>query len=143
MMAALADSGLRAEDIGYVNAHATATQGGDPVEAESIRSVFGETTAVSSTKALHGHLLGAASAIELLITVLAVQDGFLPATAHLGNEDIDPLCRLGHVLGNTARANPKHAMSFSAGFGGTNVSLVVSAIDADTIADPLSPSRSQ
>jgi 3-oxoacyl-(acyl-carrier-protein) synthase len=124
LQAALEDSGLQSGDIDYLNAHATATPGGDPVEAKAISSVFADVP-VSSTKAIHGHLLGAASALELAITVLAVNRSFLPATAHL--EEIEPACALNHVARTPVFNHPlRHAMSFSAGFGGTNVALVVS-----------------
>lgn len=123
---ALSDSGLTAADIGYLNAHATATPGGDPVEAAAVRQVMPDVP-VSATKAIHGHLLGAASAIELAITVLAVQQSFLPATAHL--DEIDPACDLNHVAIRPVRDHRVcHAMSLSAGFGGTNVALVISEI---------------
>jgi 3-oxoacyl-(acyl-carrier-protein) synthase len=127
MRAALADARLDAAAIGYVNAHATATPGGDPIEAAAIAEVLGSGVPVSSTKAIHGHLLGAASAIELAITALAVQRSFLPATAFL--EDPDPACALNHVALD-ARPGQRlaHALSFSAGFGGTNAALIVSAL---------------
>lgn len=128
LRAALVDAGLEAEQISYYNAHATATRGGDPVEVAAIRDVFGtsiENLPVSSTKAIHGHLLGAASAIELAICVLAVSDSFLPATAHLA--EIDPECSLHHVAGQPVLGHAvEHALSLSAGFGGTNVALCVS-----------------
>jgi len=124
LQAALEDADLQAADIDYLNAHATATPGGDPVEAKAIAAVF-ENVPVSSTKAIHGHLLGAASALELAITVLAVNRSFLPATAHLN--EIDPACALNHVARQPVFDRPlRHAMSLSAGFGGTNVALVVS-----------------
>lgn len=128
LRAALVDAGLQPEQISYYNAHATATRGGDPVEVAAIRDVFAATTdrlPVSSTKAIHGHLLGAASAIELAICVLAVCDSFLPATAHL--VDVDPECQLRHVAGQPIVDHEvEHALSLSAGFGGTNVALAVS-----------------
>lgn len=121
----LADANLQPADIGYFNAHATATPGGDPVESNAINAVF-DRVPVSSTKAIHGHLLGAASAIELAVAILAVHESFLPATAHL--EQIDPACELNHIACNAVFDHPlRHAMSLSAGFGGTNVALVVSA----------------
>jgi 3-oxoacyl-(acyl-carrier-protein) synthase len=121
---ALADAGLRPEQIGYVNAHATGTIGGDPIEASAIRKVLGDAP-VSSTKAIHGHLLGAASALELAVSILAIDQSFLPATAHLA--DIDPACALNHVANTPVFGHPiDHALSFSAGFGGTNVALIVS-----------------
>ncbi len=125
LRAALADACLQPDEIGYFNAHATATPGGDPIEVDAINSVFNDVP-VSSTKAIHGHLLGAASALELAAAVLAVNQGFLPATAHL--DDIDPACALNHVAGTPVLDHPvRHALSFSAGFGGTNVALIVSA----------------
>jgi len=128
--AALADGGLQPDDIDYFNAHGTATRDGDEVEARSIRTVFGDSgcsTLVSSTKSVHGHLLGAASALELVITVLAMSQSIVPATAHL--EEIDPLCALNHQA-NSARLDQPvdNAMSFSCGFGGTNVALAVSKV---------------
>ncbi len=124
LRAALNDAGLRSDQIDYVNAHATATLGGDPVEASALREVFAGVP-VSSTKGIHGHLLGAASAMELAATVLAINKSFLPATAHL--DDIDPACVLNHVANSPVFDHPvNHALSFSAGFGGTNVALVVS-----------------
>jgi 3-oxoacyl-(acyl-carrier-protein) synthase len=125
---ALRDAALAPEQIGYVNAHATATPGGDPIEANALREVLGGVP-VSSTKAIHGHLLGAASAMELAIAVLAVHKSFLPATAHL--DEIDPTCMLNHVANTPVFDHPvNHALSFSAGFGGTNVALVVSREDS-------------
>jgi 3-oxoacyl-[acyl-carrier-protein] synthase II len=125
---ALADAGLAPAQLHYFNAHGTATRGGDPVEASAIRSVFGSGSAsvpVSSTKALHGHLLGAAGALECIIAVIAIRHRMLPATA--GLEQPDPACVLNHVA---CKALPNQAvrtaMSLSCGFGGTNVALVVS-----------------
>jgi 3-oxoacyl-(acyl-carrier-protein) synthase len=121
---ALQDAALRPDQIDYVNAHATATPGGDPIEARALREVLGNAP-VSSTKAIHGHLLGAASALELAAAILAVNQSFLPATAHL--DEIDPACALNHVANTPVLEHPvNHALSFSAGFGGTNVALIVS-----------------
>ena len=124
MRGALEDAELQAADIGYVNAHATATSNGDPIEVTALKAVF-DGVPVSSTKAIHGHLLGAASAIELAVTILAVNQSLLPATAHL--DEVDPACALNHVA-NTPVLNHTlaHAMSFSSGFGGTNVALIIS-----------------
>jgi 3-oxoacyl-[acyl-carrier-protein] synthase II len=128
LRAALDDAGLGPEQIDYYNAHATATRGGDPVETAAVREVFGNAAQrlpVSSSKSIHGHLLGAASAMELAVTVLAVGEAFLPATAHL--DEVDPECRLNHVANQPVLEHHlQHAMSLSAGFGGTNVALVVS-----------------
>ncbi len=126
--AALRDAGLRPSDLSYINAHATATPTGDPVEVASLRSALGDAAdavPVSSTKAQHGHMLGAASAMELAVCILAMKHGFLPATAFL--EDIDPACQLRHVPKVAERGvQICHTLSLSAGFGGTNVALVAS-----------------
>ncbi len=128
LRAALDDAGLDPSQLDYLNAHATATHGGDVIEADAIRTVFGdspESVAVSSTKSVHGHLLGATSALELLITVIAINKSMLPATANL--HEIDLKCTLNHVAGKPILDRTvRNAMSFSCGFGGTNVALVVS-----------------
>ena len=128
LRAALASADLRPADIAYVNAHATATRGGDEIEAASIREVFGagpEAARVSSTKSVHGHLLGGASALEFSLTLLAMRIGIAPASGHLGTPD--EACAVNHV-GPAPRAMPiPHALSFSCGFGGTNVALVISS----------------
>lgn len=128
LQAALEHAGLQPGDIQYINAHATATDGGDVIEAESIRAVFGDgpdAALVSSTKAVHGHLLGAAGALELVVTVLAMQASVLPASVNMG--EVDPRCSLNHV-GASPRTDVhvENALSFSCGFGGTNAALIVS-----------------
>ena len=128
LRAALADAGLAPGDIGYVNAHATATDGGDVIEAAALREVFGagpQDPPVSSTKSVHGHLLGATSALELVVTLVAMRESLLPASAHLGEPDLR--CELNHVGPRPLPGRGiEHALSFSCGFGGTNVALVVS-----------------
>ena len=130
LRAALASAGLVPEDVGYCNAHGTATVAGDPVECEALREVWGPHAAalnVSATKAAHGHLLGAGGALEAAWTVLALRDRVVPPTA--GVTTLDARCAgLAHVLGE-ARALPalRHAVSNSFAFGGTNVALVFSA----------------
>ena len=129
LRAALAASGLAPADVGYCNAHGTATVAGDPVECEALREVWGEhapALRVSSTKAAHGHLLGAGGALEAALTVMALQSGVVPAT--LGVTSIDARCAgLAHVLGEGQRApGLAHAISNSFAFGGTNVALVFS-----------------
>lgn len=129
MRAAIRDAGLQPGDLSYINAHATATMTGDPVEVSAIREVLGDvadTVPVSSTKALHGHLLGAASAMELAVCLLAMEHSFLPATAFL--DEIDPACPLRHVPKVTERdVQIRHTLSLSAGFGGTNAAILLSA----------------
>jgi 3-oxoacyl-[acyl-carrier-protein] synthase II len=125
---ALNDAQLSPQDIDYFNAHGTATKGGDVVEATAIREVFGDTPEapfVSSTKSAHGHLLGAASAMELVITVASMNKSMLPATINM--DEVDPKCELKHVQNAPVLNHPfENAISFSCGFGGTNVALVVS-----------------
>ena len=98
------------------------------MEAASLREALGDAAdavPVSSTKAQHGHMLGAASAMELAVCALAIQHDFLPATAFL--DDVDPACPLRHVPGVAERGvQIHHTLSLSAGFGGTNAALVLS-----------------
>ena len=129
LRAALSASRLAPADIGYCNAHGTATIAGDPVECEALREVWGEhapALRVSSTKAAHGHLLGAGGALEAALTVMALQSGVVPPT--LGVTSIDARCAgLAHVLGEGRRVpDLAHAISNSFAFGGTNVALVFS-----------------
>lgn len=128
LRAALADASLDPGAIDYVNAHATATEGGDVIEAAALREVFGagpDCAAISSTKSVHGHLLGATSALEALLTVVAMEQSLLPASAHL--DEVDPRCDLNHVGPRPVTGRSlDHAVSFSCGFGGTNVALVIS-----------------
>jgi len=126
MRAALGDAGLDPGTIGYLNAHGTATLPGDAAEAESIAAVFGaRAVPVSSTKAIHGHLLGAGGAVELLAAARALAGERLPPTAHTGA--LDPSFAIDLVT-DTARPAPglRHVMSSSFAFGGTNAVLVAS-----------------
>jgi len=126
MREALAEARLAPEAIGYINAHGTATTVGDVVEAEAINVVFGEAAEripVSSTKSLHGHLLGGAGALEFAAALLPLERGWLPPTAFL--EQPDPACKLRHVPLRAERTEPPRAvMSNSFAFGGSNVVLV-------------------
>lgn len=121
---ALRDGNLQPQEIGYVNAHGTATQANDPMETRAIRTVFGthaDQLAVSSTKSMHGHTLGAAGAIEAAATVLALQNSILPPTANFNEPD--PECDL-DVIPNEARpAEIEAAISNSFAFGGLNAVL--------------------
>jgi 3-oxoacyl-[acyl-carrier-protein] synthase II len=129
MQLALADAGLAPEAIGYINAHATSTMA-DALETHAIRTVFGAWAkgglAVSSTKSMHGHLLGAAGGLEAAICALALRDGVLPPTINL--DDPDPECDLDYVPHEARRVRVEHAMSNSFGFGGTNAALVLKAV---------------
>lgn len=125
MRAALDDARLAPEAVGYLNAHGTATIVGDVVETAAIKQAFGEAAyrlPVSSTKALHGHLMGGTGALELLIAILAMHESIIPPTAHL--DEPDPKCDLDYVP-NVAREGRLGAvMSNSFGFGGMNAVLV-------------------
>lgn len=130
LAATLADAGLAAADIDYVNAHGTATAEGDPVEVAALQAVFGQHAGqlpVSATKSMHGHLLGAAGAIEAIATVLALREQVIPPTANLqGN--LDPACAgVDHVL-SARRGQPlRTALSNSFAFGGSNAVLAFRA----------------
>jgi 3-oxoacyl-[acyl-carrier-protein] synthase II len=127
MRQALDDAALSPADIGYLNAHGTATVAGDVVETNAIKEVFGAHTklAVSSTKSMHGHVMGATGAVEFLASVIALNESFLPPTINLSIPD--PECDLDYVP-NTARLNTplKHVMSNSFAFGGSNACLIAS-----------------
>ena len=123
MRSALANAGLAAADIGYVNAHGTGTRLGDVAETAALRAVFGDDQpAVSSTKGSTGHLLGAAGAVEAAVTVLAVARGLLPPTVNLDSPD--PACDLDHVRGAARSAPVGAALSNAFAFGGHNLSLI-------------------
>jgi 3-oxoacyl-[acyl-carrier-protein] synthase II len=124
---ALGDAGLAAEEIGYVNAHASSTQLNEIAEAKALHLALGAHAAsvpVSGTKGLYGHALGASGAIEAAITLLALGAGCLPATSNLFN--LDPACDL-NVLREPLSARPAAALSTSFGFGGMNAALVFRA----------------
>jgi 3-oxoacyl-[acyl-carrier-protein] synthase II len=128
MRRAVADAGADLADIGYINAHGTSTALGDLAEAKAIQQLFdGHAPAVSSTKSMTGHMLGASGAVEAAITALALAHGALPPTANL--DEVDPACDADHVR-HTARpwqpsaSGPGSlALSNSFAFGGHNVAL--------------------
>ncbi|WP_405096146.1 beta-ketoacyl-[acyl-carrier-protein] synthase family protein [Micromonospora sp. NBC_01412] len=124
MRRALAGGGVTAGDVGYVNAHGTATKLGDIAETAALTAVFGEGgVPVSSTKALTGHLLGASGVLEAAATALALGRGLLPPTWNL--DDPDPACPADHISKEPRVAAPEHALTNSFGFGGQNVSLLL------------------
>jgi 3-oxoacyl-[acyl-carrier-protein] synthase II len=131
MRAALRSARLDAGDVGYINAHGTATLQNDAVETAAIKEVFGAAAArlpVSSTKSMHGHLLGAAGALEFVIAVAALERGFLPPTMHL--DQPDPACDLDYVAGCARTGVELRAvMSNSFAFGGTNAVLIAEAAE--------------
>ena len=125
MVAAVRDAGIDPSQVDYINAHATATELGDRAETVAIKRAFGDhaaRVAVSSTKSMTGHLLGAAGAVEAIFSILAIRDGVLPPTINLENPD--PACDLDYVPGSARQAPVRVALSNSFGFGGTNGSLV-------------------
>lgn len=124
MRLALADAGLNAGDIGYINAHGTATRANDPTETAAIKAVFGaDAPPASSTKSLHGHAMGASGAIEIVCSVLALRDGFLPPTINLTTPD--PACDLDYVPNEPRAAKAAAFLSNSFGFGGMNAVVAV------------------
>jgi nodulation protein E len=121
---ALHDGGIEPGQVGYINAHGPATPANDPTEAAAIRLVFGEhaaRVAVSSTKSMHGHALGAAGAIEAVATVLTLRNSLLPPTANF--DEPDPQCDIDVVHGEARPAQPEYAISNSFAFGGLNAVL--------------------
>jgi 3-oxoacyl-[acyl-carrier-protein] synthase II len=134
MNRALKDAGLVASDIDYINAHGTSTPIGDKTETLAIKNVFGEhayKVAISSTKSMTGHLLGAAGGLESAIAALVVQNEEVPPT--INYENPDPECDLDYVP-NKARKMPglRHVLSNSFGFGGTNATLIFSKHESGT-----------
>ncbi len=130
MQQALDDAELQAVDIAYVNAHGTSTAAGDLAETLAIKAVFGDHAselAVSSTKSMIGHLLGAAGSVEAILTILALRDGVAPPTINLDNPS--PGCDLNYVPHHAQERVMRHALSNSFGFGGTNGSLIFSQLD--------------
>ncbi|MBE7436011.1 MAG: beta-ketoacyl-ACP synthase II [Anaerolineales bacterium] len=127
MSNALKDSGLEVSDIQYINAHGTSTQLNDKSETAAIKTVFGEQAyklAVSSTKSMTGHLLGASGALEGMISALAIVDQILPPT--INYETPDPNCDLDYVPNKARKSEVSHVMSNSFGFGGHNATLILS-----------------
>lgn len=125
MKNAIRDAGLAPDAVDYINAHGTSTQVGDVAEVAAVKSVFSEHAyklAVSSTKSMTGHLLGAAGAVEAIFSVLAIRDGALPPTINL--DEPDEGCDLDFVAGKSRKADVRIALSNSFGFGGTNGTLI-------------------
>ena len=123
---ALRDAGLQPEDVDYINAHGTSTQVGDVAEIAAVKRVFGDHAsqlAMSSTKSMTGHLLGAAGAVEAIFLLLAIRDGVLPPTINLDNPDEG--CDLDLVPNTCRKTDVRVALSNSFGFGGTNGTLII------------------
>jgi 3-oxoacyl-[acyl-carrier-protein] synthase II len=125
MRAALHHAGLSPDDIDYINAHGTSTPAGDIAETEAIKRLLGERAyrvPVSSSKSQFGHLLGAAGAIEAIVSILAIQEGLLPPTINYTTPD--PQCDLDYVPNTPRPARIDVVLSNSFGFGGHNASLI-------------------
>ncbi|MBW9234507.1 beta-ACP synthase, partial [Leptospira santarosai] len=129
MQQALNDAGITPSDVDYINAHGTSTPYNDQFETMAVKSVFGEHAyklAISSTKSMTGHLLGAAGGIEAVFTALAIHESILPPTMNLENPD--PICDLDYVANGSRQKEIGYAMSNSLGFGGHNASLLFKKI---------------
>lgn len=129
MRNAMNDAGLNVDELQYINAHGTSTPAGDIAESQAVETVLGDAAskvAVSSTKSMVGHLLGAAGAVEAIFSVLAIRDQVAPPTINLDNPDEN--CTLNYVPHTPQAMEIKHALSNSFGFGGTNGSLLFSKI---------------
>jgi 3-oxoacyl-[acyl-carrier-protein] synthase II len=132
MRQALADSGLKPEQIGYINAHGTSTKVNDAAETAAIKQVFGQHAyqiPISSTKSMTGHLIGAAGAVEAIICLEAIRRGMIPPTINYTTPD--PECDLDYVPNHPRACRFDHALSNSFGFGGQNVSLIISRYSAE------------
>jgi 3-oxoacyl-[acyl-carrier-protein] synthase II len=130
MRAALKRAGLTPHDIDYVNAHGTSTPLGDEIELGAVKRLFGEAAyklSMSSTKSAIGHLLGAAGSVEAIFSILALRDQVAPPTLNL--EDPSEGCDIDLVPKQAKKRPIRHALSNSFGFGGTNASLVFSAVN--------------
>ena len=118
---AIEEAGIAPSDVGYINAHGTATKANDAMESKAIHDLFGDDVLVSSTKALTGHLLGAAGAIEAIMTISALHEGKLPI--NVGDAEQDPECPVTLVDAANRDVEVDYALSNSFGFGGHNAVL--------------------
>ena len=128
MKMAIKEAGIKPEEVSYINAHGTSTPPNDKLETEAIKSVFGETAykiPVSSTKAMTGHMLGAAGAVEAIVCIKAMEEGFVPPT--IGYVNADPECDLDYVPNKGREAKLEYTLSNSLGFGGHNATILLKA----------------
>ena len=131
MQRAIKDAGISPDEIEYINAHGTSTPIGDKSETTAIKKTFGDHAnklAVSSTKSMTGHLLGAAGGVEAVILALSLQNGMLPPTINLDNQD--PELDLDYVPNVARKAEIKTALSNSFGFGGHNATIIMRKYEA-------------
>jgi 3-oxoacyl-[acyl-carrier-protein] synthase II len=125
MRIAMNDAGVNPQDVDYINAHGTSTPLGDLAETTATKTIFGDAAyklAISSTKSMTGHLLGAAGGVEAIFSLLSIRDGIIPPTINLENPS--PGCDLDYVPNTAREADLNVVISNSFGFGGTNGSLV-------------------
>ncbi|MBN2049864.1 MAG: beta-ketoacyl-ACP synthase II [Spirochaetales bacterium] len=125
MRIALSDAGMKPEEIDYINAHGTSTPTNDPLETKSIKTAFGDharKVKISSTKSMHGHVIGGTGAVEAIISILAMREGYFPPTINL--EEPDPACDLDYVPNKGIKGTINAVMSNSLGFGGHNAILI-------------------
>lgn len=130
MVNALRDARINREDVDYVNAHGTSTPAGDRAESDAVKAAFGDHAyqlAMSSTKSMTGHLLGAAGGVEAIFSVLSIRDQVAPPTINLDNPD--PECDLNYVPHTSQERNIRVAVSNSFGFGGTNGTVIFRKLD--------------
>ena len=127
MRGALATAGLVPEDIAYINTHGTATIIGDPIEMRAIQEVFGDAPAINSTKSQTGHMVGATGAVEIIFTSMMIENNFISPSLNLENPE-EEFKSADFVCKARENVNIKHALSNSFAFGGSNVSLLISAV---------------
>ena len=128
MKMAIKEAGINPEEVSYINAHGTSTPPNDKLETAAIKSVFGEAAykiPVSSTKSMTGHMLGAAGAIEAIVCIKAMEEGFVPPT--IGYVNADPECDLDYVPNKGRKASLQYTLSNSLGFGGHNATIIMKA----------------
>ena len=129
---ALADAGMKPQDIQYINTHGTSTGLGDIAESKAVANVFGDlstnpTLLVSSTKSMHGHILGATGAIEVIACVKTINEHIVPPTINLDNQD-EKVANLNYVPHKAVKADVHAALSNSFGFGGQNATIIVKEV---------------
>ncbi|MCL6630176.1 MAG: beta-ketoacyl-ACP synthase II [Armatimonadetes bacterium] len=131
MLAALHNANLKPEQVDYINAHGTSTEDNDKIETAAVKTVFGQNAykvAISSTKSMTGHLLGAAGAVEAIACLCTIRDGIIPPT--INYETPDPECDLDYVPNKARKQDVRIAMSNSFGFGGHNATLILSKFES-------------
>lgn len=122
MRKALDEAGITPGQVGYINAHGTSTPMNDRLESMAIVSLFGKEVPVSSTKSMTGHLLGAAGAVESIVSLISMREGYLPPTINTVN--IDPEIEANIIIGEGLKVNATYVLSNSLGFGGHNATLL-------------------